>query len=66
MLKRVPHAVLWLLHMPYATPNLKAAVAAAGVAADRVQFHHTVDNIVHMRRTAQCDLFVDNIGFGRY
>jgi hypothetical protein len=61
ILKRVPNSVLWGVDdNPWATPNLKAAVKAAGVNPKRLIFSPRSSHANFLGRMPLADLFLDN------
>jgi predicted O-linked N-acetylglucosamine transferase (SPINDLY family) len=61
ILKRVPNSVLWGVDdNPWATPNLKAAVKAAGVSPKRLILSSRSSHAHFLGRMPLADLFLDN------
>ena len=64
ILRRVPHAVLWLASdNPWAPQNLRDRATALGVDAARLVFTGRVDPAQYMARLALGDLFLDTFPF---
>ncbi|KAJ4458880.1 putative UDP-N-acetylglucosamine--peptide N-acetylglucosaminyltransferase [Paratrimastix pyriformis] len=60
ILRRVPHAVLWLLRFPpEGEANIRAEVRARGIADDRVIFSNLTKKDIHIKRSYLADLFLD-------
>ncbi len=60
ILRRVPHAVLWLLRFPpFGEPRLRAEAARRGVAPERLIFTDVAAKQAHILRSSTADLFLD-------
>ena len=64
ILRRAPHAVLWLVaDHAVVRDNLRAAAAAAGVDPDRLHFAERVPPADYLARFQCADLFLDTVPF---
>jgi len=65
IMKRLPHAVLWLLQgHPSFEPNLRREWAAAGLAQERLIVSPRVPIEEHLARVGLADLFIDTYPCG--
>lgn len=68
LLRRLPHAVLWIYRShPQQEENLRRALAAAAIAPDRlVVAPFETDPARHLARLALADLFIDTFAYGAH